>query len=265
MERDVEPDVTCESVVAEVHGYLDDQLDAALVGRLQEHLRGCPACANEYERQRAMISVVRQHAHYHTAPQHLARSIRSNLRTLAVIEPPRRRFAWGWFASGAAVACALTLTVSLTLFQLSPRGGARSALDQELVAAHVRSLMANHLTDVASSDQHTVKPWFNGKLDVAPPVVDLAADGYPLIGGRLDYLEQRPVVALVYRHGQHPINLFVWPGAAGGAAPEALVLRGYNLVHWTQGGMTFWAVSDLNLGELEDFRKLILRDTQASG
>src|SRR5258708_9295290 len=157
----------CDDVAAEVDRYLDDEAAPDLVGRIQEHLRGCAACTRLYERQRAMNSVVRQHAHYYTAPKHLPRAIRSSLRTLVEAERPRRRAAWGWFASGAAFACAATVAVSLSLFQLGPRG---DALEQELVAAHVRSLMANHLTDVASSDQHTVKPWFNGKLDLSPPV-----------------------------------------------------------------------------------------------
>ncbi|MBI3517512.1 MAG: anti-sigma factor [Proteobacteria bacterium] len=244
----------CDAVAAEVHPYLDDQLEPDRVGRIQEHLRGCAACTQLYERQRAMNSVIRQHAHYYTAPKHLARSIRSNLRTLAEAERPRRRNAWGWFASGAAFASAATLAVSLSLLQPGPRGG---GLEQELIAAHVRSLMANHLTDVASSDQHTVKPWFSGKLDMSPPVTDLTAEGYPLVGGRLDYLDQRAVVALVYRHNQHPINLFVWPGDA--AATPLLARQGYNLVRWSQGGMTFAAVSDLNPADLQDFQKLIAR------
>jgi len=252
-----------DAVEAQAHAYLDDQLEPDLLARIQEHLRGCVACTQVYERQRAMNSVVRQHAHYHTAPRHLARSIRSNLRAHAELERPRRRIAWGWFASGAAFACAATLTVSLTLFQLGPRG-ASSSLDRELVEAHVRSLMVNHLTDVASSDQHTVKPWFNGKLAMSPPVVDLATDGYPLIGGRLDYLDQRPVVALVYRHGAHPINLFVWP-ESGQTAPRHETRQGYNVLRWSQGGMAYSAVSDLNLSELEDFQKLIARDIPASG
>jgi anti-sigma factor RsiW len=252
-----------DAVAAEVHSYLDDQLEPDLVARIQEHLRSCPACSDVYERQRAMNSVVRQHAHYHTAPRHLARSIRANLRAHAELERPRRRIAWGWFASGAAVACALTLTVSLTLFQLGPRGE-NSGLDRELVEAHVRSLMVNHLTDVISSDQHTVKPWFNGKLAMSPPVVDLAAEGYPLVGGRLDYLDQHAVVALVYRRAQHPINLFIWPDNAS-AAPRHETRQGYNLLRWSQGGMAYAAVSDLNLGELQDFQKLIARAAPANG
>jgi anti-sigma factor RsiW len=117
--------------------------------------------------------------------------------------------------------------------------------------------MAGHLTDVLSSDQHTVKPWFHGRLDVAPPVDDLAADGYPLVGGRLDYLDQHPVAALVYRHREHPINLFVMAAPNGkDRATASLAERGYNVVHWTAGGMSFWAVSDLALGELSEFVRL---------
>jgi anti-sigma factor RsiW len=249
-----------DAVEAQAHAYLDDQLEPDLLARIQEHLRGCVACTQVYERQRAMNSVVRQHAHYHTAPRHLARSIRSNLRAHAELERPRRRIAWGWFASGAAFACAATLTVSLTLFQL----GETSSLDQELVAAHIRSLMVNHLTDVVSSDQHTVKPWFDGKLDMSPPVVDLVADGFPLIGGRLDYLDQRPVVALVYGRRKHLINLFIWP-EAGSVPPRNEARQGYNVLRWTAGGMEYAAVSDVALGDLDEFQKLFARAAPAGG
>jgi mycothiol system anti-sigma-R factor len=255
----------CDAVEAQVHGYIDDQLEPEAIGRIQGHLRGCPGCTQVYERQRAMSSVVRQHAHYHVAPKRLAESIRANLRATAIVERPPRRVAWGWFASGAAFACVATLALGLSLFQLDPRGaGGPLNLEQELLAAHIRSLMVGHLTDVASSDQHTVKPWFNGKLDMSPPVVDLTAEGYPLIGGRLDYLDRRPVVALVYRHAQHPINLFVWPASEGKSDTAAFVRQGYNLLHWTAGGMTFWAVSDLNAGDLQGFETLIKQQTKPS-
>jgi anti-sigma factor RsiW len=132
-------------------------------------------------------------------------------------------------------------------------------LNQEIVSAHVRSLMADHLTDVPSSDQHTVKPWFNGRLDFSPEVRDLSGDGYPLVGGRLDYLSRRGVAVLVYQRRQHSINVFVWPEQDGHRlAPGETSVRGYNLIRWSRSGTSYSAVSDLNLAELREF----VRDLQ---
>jgi len=129
---------------------------------------------------------------------------------------------------------------------------------QGVVAGHVRALMGAHLFDVRSTDQHTIKPWFLGKLDFSPPVDDLAPQGFPLVGGRLDYLSGRPVAALVYQRRQHMINVFVWPAADSHEAPaDARTLRGFHVRHWTRDGMTFWAVSDLNDMELDQFARAL--------
>ncbi|PYS54654.1 MAG: hypothetical protein DMG13_07405 [Acidobacteria bacterium] len=138
------------------------------------------------------------------------------------------------------------------------RSAEETLLVNDIVSSHVRSMMANHVTDVASSNSHTVKPWFSGKLDYSPPTKDFTEQGYRLIGGRLDYLDNRPVAALVYQRSQHFINLFVWPSddtAAG--KEEQLARQGYNLIHWNQSGMTFWLVSELNLPELEECARLL--------
>lgn len=161
-----------------------------------------------------------------------------------------------WFGTGAATAWGLALVLLAT--PIPPA----DALAEGVTSNHVRSLMASHLADVASSDHHTVKPWFAGKLDFSPPVVDLAAEGFPLTGGRLDYLDGRTVAALVYRSGPHVINLFVWPAADAKAQPTTLSARqGYQLVHWAQGGMQAWAVSDLNAAELQNFAALLRERT----
>ena len=139
--------------------------------------------------------------------------------------------------------------------------GAERRLVDELVAGHVRSLMVDHLVDVASTDQHTVRPWFNGKIDFAPPVADFAASGFALVGGRMDYVEGRPAAALVYRHQAHLVNLFIWPNRAGTTGLETSTVDGYSLVHWNDRDLAYWAVSDLNLRDLARLADLV-RDSR---
>jgi anti-sigma factor RsiW len=163
-----------------------------------------------------------------------------------------------WLAWAPGFAFVAVIAASLYVFWQSPAGA--DPLTQELVAAHVRSLMADHITDVLSTDQHTVKPWFEGKLDFAPSVIDLGPEGFELIGGRLDYAADRPVAALVYKRRQHVINLFIFPRpAASDGQLGTAGKQGYNVIGWQHSGMTFWAVSDLNAAELQQFCQLYQR------
>jgi anti-sigma factor RsiW len=158
-----------------------------------------------------------------------------------------------------ALAAAIVLA-AIIAFNLAPRlqrPGADQLLATQLIASHVRSLMANHLTDVASSDQHTVKPWLDTKLDFAPAVADLSSDGFPLVGGRLDYLDNRPVAALVYQRRKHFINLFVWPKESGATGADKKITRqGYQLLHWVDSDFNYWAVSDVSDNDLQAFKQV---------
>ncbi|HTE91157.1 MAG TPA: anti-sigma factor, partial [Terriglobales bacterium] len=215
-----------------------------------------------YENIRALSSALKSSDLYFKAPALLKRRIRESLGAENKDAPTLQRsnaptlFWWQWLKWGIPIAGTALIAFALTTSFI--RASTDERLAQEVTANHVRSLMATHLTDVTSSDQHTVKPWFDGKIDFAPPVKDLAAQGFPLIGGRLDYLQNRPVAALVYQRHKHFVNLFIWPATrSSSTTKKAAVRQGYNLVHWNDSGMTFWAVSDLNPVELREFAELI--------
>jgi len=212
----------------------------------------------------ALDDAVRRHATRYVAPPGLAARIgaalddaarvegRSNEDAASRVVPFAPRARWRPMALAASLLLAVFLSSGTTWYVTA--SNQQDRLAEEIVASHVRSMLADHLTDVVSSDQHTVKPWFGGKLDLSPPVVDLAAQGFPLVGGRLDYLDQRPIAALVYRHKQHVINLFVWTQNSSAVAPRPPdELQGYNLRHWQEGDMTLWAVSDVNGADLDEF------------
>src|SRR5437660_5810819 len=244
--------MNCEEAIKLMDGYWDGELDPITNQAIEQHLRSCRNCEQAYETHGALVRAIGSAAPYYKAPAELRERIQSSLRE-EMAELPTRNFArdaqplfprrqprprailwetsWNWLALAAAIIFAAI--IALTLVPRLQRPGADQFLATQLIASHVRSLMANHLTDVASSDQHTVKPWLDAKLDFAPPVIDLSQQGFPLIGGRLDYLDNRPVAALVYQRRKHFINLFVWPAGPGAEkAMNTISRQGYHLLHW---------------------------------
>ena len=248
--------MNCEEIEALKHAYADRELDLVRTTEIEHHLSDCRACSQAYENIRALSSALKSSDLYFKAPAHLRRRIRASLPNEARSSSSQPFGWWQWFKWGIPIAG--TALIAFLLATSFIRASTDERLAQEVTANHVRSLMATHLTDVTSSDQHTVKPWFDGKIDFAPPVKDLAAQGFPLMGGRLDYLQNRPVTALVYQRHKHFVNLFIWPATRSSSTTEKPAVRqGYNLIHWNESGMTFWAVSDLNPAELREFAELI--------
>jgi anti-sigma factor RsiW len=206
-----------------------------------------------------LSALIRHEATHHAPPAGLAERIAADLRAATagtvVAPPPVQARPWRRWFDAALVFGAGAATTWVVLGSVLTLPGATDRTVDEIAASHVRSLMAAHLTDVASTDRHTVKPWFAGKLDFSPPVHDLAAQGYALSGGRLDVIRGRPVAALVYRERGHVINLFVWPAPAHAA--DAQTRQGFSLTGWTQGGMQFWAVSDASPPDLQAFAQTL--------
>jgi len=258
--------VSCPGNETLIHGFLDGELDLVSALRLEAHLKECLSCAQAYENHKALSHTLKSGPFYFRASGALERRIRTALveSNPAASRPigSARKATWrklpspSWALLGVAASLALVALVALRFVPWPQHPSPDELLAQDVLASHVRSLMANHLTDVPSSDQHTVKPWFDGKLDFSPPVEDLSAQGFTLVGGRLDYLADRPVAALVYQRRRHFINLFIWASTEQ-SAQKAVMRQGYNLVHWTHAGMTYWAASDLNYRELGEFVRLV--------
>jgi anti-sigma factor RsiW len=240
--------MTCDEVEILLHALLDGELDAGHAREVEAHIAGCPRCAAQLAAYREMSKAFAAAELHYTAPPALRRRIEESLPQAA--PAPSRRAVMRGFALGSAVsALAATGLVAIVL-----RNDDDARINSEIVSAHLRSLQAGHLTDVLSTDQHTVKPWFNGRLDVAPPVIDLTAQGFTLIGGRLDYVDARPIGAIVYRRRLHIINLFVAQTAS--TEPRAATMKtfqGFNIRSWSEHGLNYWAVSDLAADELAEF------------
>jgi len=247
--------VTHPVVVAQLDAYLDGELAAPDAGELEAHLRVCPECARLEQRRRTLGAALREHLPRYEAPDTLRARVRAGLRKETTPVRAVRRGPMAWRALSVAASLAV---VAVGSWQLALQRAQGEALADQVVASHLRSLMAGHLADVPSSDQHTVKPWFDGKLDFAPPVTDLTKQGFPLVGGRLDYIGRKAVAAVVYQRRQHFLNLFVWPATDSADSGNTMMTRqGYNVIGWTQAGMRFWLVSDLNLSELQQFADVV--------
>ena len=250
--------MSCQQTHELIHGYLDGELDLVKSLEIEKHLEQCQTCTQNYEALRGLQSRLRDNSLRFDPPAKLEKRLRSALRKETEPRSPIFRWRWAVAASSLLVAVVIVWTVASIASRPSPD----DVLAQEVVASHVRSLMANHVADVLSSDQHTVKPWFDGKLDFSPTVKDLSKQGFSLYGGRLDYINNRPVAALVYQRRQHSINVFVWPATSSPAMNgKASEQQGYNVIRWSKAGMTYWAVSDLNLAELQQFVQLLQEQT----
>ena len=244
--------MNCQQAKPLIGPYADGELEATGIPELEKHIHDCSACTLAWRNLQSLKKTLKQDSLYFTAPAELRQRIKSELPSPKRAAPRRPAWNWNWLTTAMSGAFAVCLALLLVVTQARP--SAEQQLGREVVSSHVRSLMGSHLMDVESTDQHTVKPWFNGKLDFSPPVRDLAAQGVPLVGGRLDYVSGRSVAALVFQRHKHVINLYVWPTNERDSKPSVVSPRqGYNLVRWSAAGMTFWAVSDLNQRELTAF------------
>jgi len=282
--------VNCNDAKALIHAYADGELGLESALEIERHLEQCADCARERATLTALSAALGDPALRFAAPdalrQRVGAAMSGQAPPVATARAPWRRWmrgfvgngeangravggifgAMGWTFAGAALALLVVVTFNSSPGLWRPFGnGAMFGINaqaevvaREVLTSHLRSLMPGHLMDVVSTDQHTVKPWFDGRIDFSPPVSDFAAEGYRLIGGRLDYLDRRPVAALVYQRRKHIVNVFVWPTADGSqSAVESTAHDGYNLLHWRRGGMNYWMVSDLNAQEMGVFAGLL--------
>jgi anti-sigma factor RsiW len=256
--------MTCEETRELVHALIDGELDAGHARAVETHVAGCPRCAAQLRDYRVMRQALAAPELRYRAPAALRARIEGTLPSRRPAVVSSRRSLLKGLAMGSVMSTALA--ASLVVFVMNREADQRIIGD--VVSAHLRSLQGDHLIDVQSTDQHTVKPWFNGRLDVAPPVVDLTAQGFTLIGGRLDYIDGRPVAAIVYKRRAHVINLFVQqiPAQVSGPERHASIaqLQGFNVWRWSHADLGFWAVSDINAEELQEFGEKLEAEVRGS-
>jgi anti-sigma factor RsiW len=248
--------MTCDEAKILLHALIDGELDAGHAREVEAHIAGCASCAAELAAYRTMRAAIAKADLRYTAPLSLRQRLDEALPKASpapvsnVTQLTSRRSVLRGFALGSAVS-ALAAT---GLFAIVLRNDDQQLIESEIVSAHLRSLQPGHLIDVVSSDQHTVKPWFNGKLDVSPPVIDLTAQGFTLIGGRLDYVDARAIGAVVYKRRAHVINLFVAQTSDTARKPARMeTVQGFNIRRWSDRGLNYWAVSDIGADELNEF------------
>jgi anti-sigma factor RsiW len=247
--------MNCQDAKSLIDSFADGELDLVNHVSVETHLKDCLSCDNEYRNTTALKNALSDEEFYYHAPAEL------RTKVIASLEETQDRSFFdrfrGWRMTpilAAAAVLAIAILSAIMIFR--PANSSQELVANEVVSAHIRSLMLDHATDVISTDQHTVKPWFEGKLDFSPPVADFAQQGFSLVGGRLDYIGGRPVAALVYQRRQHIINLFIYP-SQDAPADGVSSRQGFDVIHWTKNGMTFWAVSDLNASELRSFAELM--------
>lgn len=240
--------MNCNLAQDVLHGYVDGELDAAGAADFERHLASCNVCVAELAAQEALRASLKRAQLFEKAPAALRAKFDAKKQVVELPAGRRESAAWKWLA--AAAAFVLLLYGTWRMFPGFLGDGPETGLAAELVDEHIRSLQPGHLKDVVSTDQHTVKPWFDGKLDFAPEVRDFAAQGFPLQGGRLEVVEGHSVAALVYGRRKHIINVFLWPSAEGAKNMQSGSHQGYNWVRWNNGNFEFWAVSDVNSGDL---------------
>lgn len=255
--------MSCAEAQSLLHAYIDAELDMANSLEVERHLQECAACRRAYNDYQALHAAIKGDSLYFQLPELLQKRVQAALHTKDPVPiRPRERpkqvriTPWNWLSAAAILLFAFFGIWGITRLW-SPSAG-QSSIARQVVDSHVRSLMANHLVDVPFTDQHSVRPWFEGKLAFSPPIIDLTSQGFTLIGGRIDYIDNQPVAAIVYKCGNHVINFFVWPASAPNKTVDTTTnLQGYNLVSWKAYGMNCWAVSDLNLDTLHQFAQLI--------